>query len=64
MSVWQTLASCTLDPAPISISSLSPRSTAPNQTLAPSPRRTLPISAASGAAQDPGAISGSIPSSL
>jgi len=31
------------------IQSLSPRSTAPNQTLAPFSKRTLPISTASGA---------------
>ena len=34
MSVWQVELSCTLELSPISIHSLSPRSTAPNQTLA------------------------------
>ena len=33
-SVWQVELSCTLEPSPISIHSLSPRNTAPNQTLA------------------------------
>ena len=37
--------------SPIWISSLSPRNTAPNQTLAPLSRRTLPITAAVGAIQ-------------
>ncbi len=51
MSVCITLPSCTLLFSPIWISSLSPRSTAPNQTLAPLSRRTLPITAAVGAIQ-------------
>ena len=45
-SVWQVEPSCTLAPSPISIHSLSPRSTAPNQTLAPGFRRTRPITVA------------------
>src|SRR3546814_357276 len=51
MSVCITVPSCTLLFLPIRISSLSPRSTALNQTLAPSSRRTLPTSVALGATQ-------------
>ena len=40
-SVWSTQPSCTFERAPITIGSLSPRSTLPNQTLASS-RRTSP----------------------
>ena len=35
MSVWQTQLSCTFEPSPTTIGSLSPRSTALNQTEAP-----------------------------
>src|SRR3546814_17072027 len=51
MSVCITVPSCTLLFLPIRISSLSPRSTALYQTLAPSSRRTLPTSVALGATQ-------------
>ena len=44
-------AESALDPAPISISALSPRKTALNQMLLSSPRRTLPITWADGATQ-------------
>ena len=37
------VASCTFDSAPIVIRSLSPRSTAPNQTLASCSSATVPI---------------------
>ena len=40
------LHGCTVEPSPISIHSLSPRSTAPNQTLAEFKRRILPITVA------------------
>ena len=46
MSVWQVELSCTLEFSPISIHSLSPRSTAPNHTLAELSKRTLPITVA------------------
>ncbi len=45
-SVWQVELSCTLEFSPISIHSLSPRNTAPNQTLALLRRRTLPMTVA------------------
>jgi hypothetical protein len=51
MSVCRTAFSCTLDPAPTRISSLSPRSVAPNQTEAPASSTTRPIRLASGATQ-------------
>src|SRR5260370_41047178 len=51
MSVWQVELSCTLEFSPISIHSLSPRSTAPNHTLADSCSRTLPITVAVSAIQ-------------
>src|SRR5471032_818011 len=51
MSVCITVPSCTLLFLPIRISSLSPRSTALNQTLAPSSSLTLPTSTALGATQ-------------
>ncbi len=50
-SVWMTLLSWTFEPGPMKISSLSPRSTTPNQTEASTPRRTLPITCALGAIQ-------------
>src|SRR5471032_427582 len=51
MSVCITVPSCTLLFLQIRISSLSPRSTALNQTLAPSSSLTLPTSTALGATQ-------------
>ncbi len=50
-SVCSTHSSWMFTRAPTSISSLSPRMTVPNQTLASSPSRTLPITVASGAIQ-------------
>ena len=46
---WMTQLSCTQDPAPTRISELSPRSTAPNHTLAAGSTTTWPISTAVGA---------------
>jgi hypothetical protein len=63
MSVWNMQWSCTLLRAPIWISSLSPRSTEPHQTLASWSSRTLPISTASGATQLSAARMGAEPSS-
>ena len=65
MSVWQTQPSCTFEPAPTTIGSLSPRSTALNQTEAPGSSTTRPISRAPGATQkSPSAgSSGATPSS-
>ena len=45
-SVCSVQLSCTLLRSPTSIHSLSPRSTAPNQTLAPALSLTLPMSVA------------------
>ena len=50
-SVCSTLRSWTLEFSPTVIGSLSPRSTAPNQTLAPGFRITLPRTVAPGAIQ-------------
>ena len=58
MSVCITAASCTLLRAPMVIHSLSPRSTAPYQTLAPSPRLTRPMTSALSATQAVGAMRG------
>ena len=58
MSVCSTLHSCTLLRAPTVIHSLSPRSTAPYQTLAPSPRLTRPMTVALSATQAVGAMRG------
>ena len=55
--------SCTLLRAPIVIGVLSARITAPNQTLASSPRITSAIRSALGAIQTPSAIVGRFPSS-
>ena len=63
MSVCNTQASCTLEPAPMRISSLSPRSVAPNQTEAPASSTTRPMILASGATHAEGSICGSTPSS-
>ena len=64
LSVWQTQPSCTLVFSPTTIGSMSPRSTALNQTAAPAPSRTRPISRAPGATQASAAISGATPSSV
>ena len=48
-SVWMTVPSCTFEPAPISIHSVSPRNTQLNQTLAPASSRTQPMTSADGA---------------
>ena len=50
-----------LDPAPISMVSLSPRSVAPNQTLAFARRMMRPMTLASGATQTPSSKSGVSP---
>ncbi len=50
-SVWITELSWMLEFSPMMIQSLSPRSTAPHQMLAPFISRTLPISTALGAIQ-------------
>ncbi len=66
MSVWQTQLSCTFEPSPTTIGSLSPRSTALNQTEAPALSTIRPLSCAPGATQkSPSAgSSGAIPSSV
>src|SRR6056297_2557108 len=58
MSVCITVPSWTLEPSPISIHSLSPRSTDWNHTLAPAFSRTRPITRASGATQASSWMSG------
>ena len=65
MSVCSTQPSCTFEPAPMRISSLSPRRTEPHQTLAPGSSTTRPISTAFGAIQaagdvDPALVAGGI----
>ncbi len=57
-SVCITVPSCTLLRAPITIGSLSPRSTAPYQTVAPGPRVTRPMITALSATQALGSIWG------
>ena len=47
-SVWQTQLSCTFEPSPTTIGSLSPRSTALNQTEAPFASTIRPESRAPG----------------
>ncbi len=49
LSTWNAQLSCTFDRAPIVIGSLSARSTAPYQMLAPSPITTDPARVALGA---------------
>ena len=63
LSVCSTLPSCTLQLRPSVIQSLSPRSTAPYQTLAPSARRTRPMTLAVSATQALSAICGTQSSS-
>src|SRR5947208_6787665 len=53
-----TTLSCTLLRGPTRIGSVSPRSTAPNQTLAPASIVTSPISVAFGATKASGATRG------
>ena len=62
-SVCSTLPSCTLLWAPTVMRSLSPRSTAPYQTLAFSPNVTRPITSALSATQAVGCTSGTSSSS-
>ena len=49
--MWQTQLSCTFEPSPTTIGSLSPRRTALNQTEAPFASSIRPESRAPGATQ-------------
>ena len=60
---WMTQLSWTLEPAPITIASLSPRRTAPNQIEAPACTVTSPIRTAVGAMNASSATCGVLPSS-
>ena len=58
---WMTQLSCTLEPWPITIALLSPRSTAPNQIEAPASTVTSPIRTAVGAMNASSATCGVLP---
>jgi|GEM_PF-4832220 len=57
-SVWMTALSCRLLRAPSTISSMSPRMTAPNHTFASAPIRTFPMTVALGATHASSSMSG------
>jgi hypothetical protein len=63
-SLWPTAPSWKFVSSPRISGVLSPRSTAPNHTLARAPNRTSPIRSADGAAQAPSPMSGTMFPSL
>ena len=60
-SVWTIELSCTFERSPISIRSMSPRRTVPNQTDAPECTVTSPMSTAVGATNASRAMRGRFP---